>query len=387
MRTVTPRPGETRLRLNAVACALAALAVSAICLWLRVAYEYDGNVTGLYYTGETISTPPQLAGEHIRRIAGDRGYDAQFYHYVAHDPLLTRGLAEYVDNPRLRWRRILVPGLAYTLASGNDDAIDLMYVAVMLAFAGLGAYWLGLLGERAWLGLGFLLIPAVLISLDRMTVDLPLAALCIAFVLHGGPRESRAVYAVLAAAPLVRETGLLLIAGWCVWTGSQRRWRQAVQGAACAVPALGWWTYVQSRTAPDQTGWLGPYPFAGLIQRTLDPPVIPRTGLWMRMANLTEQLALVGIWAAFAAVLWILWKRRWTLAGVAAVVFAAFSSLLGKYDIWADAYASGRVLSPLLVLLVIVAIEEKRIMPALPMLLILPRVLLQYYAILKRMFS
>ena len=368
---------------KAIACGVAAVALAAAWLWLRVAIEYDGNITGLYYSGEAAATPPQLAGERIHRIAGDRGYDAQFYHYVAHDPLLTRGLADYADNPRLRWRRVVVPGLAYALALGNDSYVDAMYVAVMLAFAGLGAYWLALLAPHPWFGLVFLLVPAVLISLDRMTIDLPLAALCVGLVLHGEARPSRAVYAILVLAPLVRETGLLLVAGWCVWTALQHRWREALVGAACALPALAWWAYVHARTAPDQTGWLAAYPLGGLIARTLDPPVIPRTGLWLRVANLTEQLAFVGMWAAFAAVVWVVWKRRWGLAGVTAIVVAAFASMLGKYDIWADAYAAGRVLSPLLVMLALVALQERRVWLALPMLLMLPRVVLQYQPALK----
>jgi hypothetical protein len=262
-----------------------------------------------------------------------------------------------------------------------------MYVAVTLVFVGLGTYWLGLLMPRPWLGLGFFLIPAVLISLDRMTVDLPLAALCIGLIVYGEARPSRALYAVLAAAPLVRETGLLLVIGWCVWTALQRRWREAAAGAACALPALAWWIYVQARTAADGTAWLASFPLSGLIARTLDPPVIPRTGAWMRMANMTEQSAFVGVWAAFACVAWVLWKRRWSLAAVTAVAVAAFASMLGKYDIWADAYAAGRVLSPLLVMLAIIGLQERRKWLAVPMLLVLPRVLLQYQPAAKRVVS
>jgi hypothetical protein len=262
-----------------------------------------------------------------------------------------------------------------------------MYVVVMVGFTALGVYWLALLAPQSWLGLAFLLVPAVLISLDRMTVDLPLAALCIGAVLYAEARPSRAVYALLAIAPLVRETGLLLIIGWCGWNALRRRWREAMLGAACAPPALAWWAYVQARTPPDLTGWVASYPFAGLIARTLDPPVIPRTGLWLRVANMTEQLAFVGIWLAFFCVLWVIWKRRWTFAAVTALTVAAFASMLGKYDIWADAYAAGRVLSPLLVMLAVIALQERRVWLAVPMLLFLPRVLLQYQPAVKRILA
>jgi hypothetical protein len=372
---------------SAAACGIAALTVAAAWLWLRVTFEFHGNLTGLYYTGEVSASPPELSGERIYQVPGDRGYDAQFYHYVAHDPLLTRGLAEYVDNPRVRWRRILVPALASTLAFGSDRYVDAMYVLVMLAFTGLGVYWLGVLADRPWMGLGFFLVPAVLISLDRMTIDLPLAALCVGVVLYGEVKPSRAIYAVLAAAPLVRETGILLIVGWCVWNALRRRWREVLMGAACALPALGWWMYVQSRTAPDQTNWLTFYPFGGLLQRTLDPPQIPRTGLWLRVANLCEQLALIGIWGAFLAVVWVTRKRRSRLAAVTALAVAVFAAMIGKYDVWADAYAAGRVLSPLLVMLALLGLQERRWWLAAPMLLVLPRVLLQYQPAVKRVLS
>jgi hypothetical protein len=84
---------------KALAWGLAAVAAAAAWLWLRVTFEYDGNVTGLYYSGGTAATPPQLAGEAIYQIAGDRGYDAQFYHYVAHDPLLSRGWPSMWTTP------------------------------------------------------------------------------------------------------------------------------------------------------------------------------------------------------------------------------------------------------------------------------------------------
>ena len=45
------------------------------------------------------------------------------------------------------------------------------------------------------------------------------------------PRRMRDVGACTAScalAPLVRETGMLLVVGWCAWDLARRRWREIV---------------------------------------------------------------------------------------------------------------------------------------------------------------
>ena len=136
----------------------------------NIAFLYAGNPTGLFYTGAKTPLPPALTGGHTRRVSDEVGYDGQFYHVIAHDPLNRRGFISYVDNPRLRWRRIGVPGLAALLAAGSDRMVDYIYIAIELAFVFLGTFWLSRFVEKrnlhpAW-GLTFLLIPAVAVSLD-----------------------------------------------------------------------------------------------------------------------------------------------------------------------------------------------------------------------------
>src|SRR5262249_17753880 len=146
------------------------------------------NWSGLYNTGAFTRTPPLLANEEIYRFQGQAGYDGQFYHFIAHDPWLRHGSAKFVDNPRLRWRRILVPALAWILAVGQPDFVDSAYFGVELGFVFLGVWWLSLYLQRHNLpprfSVLFLAVPAVLISLDRATVDVALAALCVGFALY-----------------------------------------------------------------------------------------------------------------------------------------------------------------------------------------------------------
>ena len=119
---------------------------------------------------------------------------------------------------------------------------------------------------------------------------------------------------------------------------------------------------------------------SGLIERTLAGQTFAAGTLWLRAAGVTEILALAGIWTAFLCVGYIAWRGHWSLAETTAVVFAAFAALLGKYDIWDSAYAVGRTLSPLLILLMTTAIKDRRLALLAPILLILPRLLLQYEA-------
>jgi hypothetical protein len=337
--------------------ALAVVALGAAYMGANVLGNYQGNITGLFYTGSATPLPPFLAA-HTFRTSDPIGYDAQYYHIIAHDRLNRAGFIRYLDNPRVRWRRIGVPVI------GSDWG----YIAIELAFTFLGAWWLG---PYAF---AFLLIPAVLVSFDRMTVDLVLAALTIGFIRFKHP------WPILIYAPLVRETGLILIFAWCLWNAIHRRWKDAFLGALCAVPTLLWYLYVQLHTPPDGTAWLTPIPFSGLIARTLHGDTTPTTTLWLRAAHYSENLAIAGIWLALICGLYLLWQRRHGLLEISAIAFVVFDAFLGRYDLWDTAYAVGRTMSPLLVLLGLLAIRDRRLIYAAPLFLILPRIALQYEA-------
>ena len=364
------------------------------------------------------------------------GYDGQFYHLIAHDPLNRRGFLAYTDGPRYRWRRIGLPGLAYIFALGKNAWVDYLYVAWELAFVFLGAYWLAayaqLNNRSAVWGAAFLLIPAVAVSLDRMMIDLPLASLCVGLLLYASTDAPPwTAYAALAAAPLFRETGILLILAWSVFwmiKGARRVFgrqqlssyprqlssypgdpglypqevaspeevaspagadlRQAFFGAICALPALAWWLYVSLHTMPDPMGFLASFPFNGLITWTIHALATPAAVYGPRANAVFELVALAGIWLAFALAVYIAAKRRfqghnWDMPELTAIAFAAFASLIGYQDIWASAYGIGRTLSPLLIALAAIALRDSRPLFAMPLLLIVPRIALQFGAELK----
>lgn len=366
----------------AVACLIA-----AAWLAVNIAGAYGGDWSGLFYTGADATLPASLEA-HTRRVGDAPGYDGQFYHLLAHDPLMRRGYAAHFDNLSLRWRRIGVPALAWLLAGGNDAAVDYLFVAIQLAFLFLGTYWLARYAEQqgrdAIWGLAFLTVPAVLVSLDRMTIDLPLAALTVAFALYAGSTTNRtALYTVLTVAPLVRETGIILTAGWFVHSALRRDWRALALSAATALPTLAWWGYVRSQTWADGTNWYGAYPLSGIIERTITGSGIPPLSSWLQLAAMFEEVANVGMWSAFVLAAYLAWKRSAGCLELTAILFALFASMLGKLDIWTSAYAAGRTMTPLLLLLGLLALRGRSWAFAAPLLLMLPRIALQYQAQLK----
>jgi hypothetical protein len=375
----------------AVLCAAGWMALNVIAL-------YEGNINGLFLTGTTAPVPPILDAGHTYRTNDPKGYDGQFYHFIAHDPLILRRFLDFVDNPRLRWRRIGLPGLAAVLAFGNDAFVDWAYVALELGFLFLGTFWLGLyaMAQRlpAMWGLTFLAIPAVAVSVDRLTVDLPLAALCAGLAVFASgraePQEIKAkeserrgrwiVIAMLCGAALFRETGMLIVAALCLSRIFQRDWRGACAAVATAVPAAAWWIYVAGRTPVDGTAWLSTYPFSGLIQRILSGTGEPASTLWLHTADVLESVALAGVCLALALAFYFLWKRRTGWLEITAILFALFAATLGKFDLWSSAYATGRTMSPLLTVLGLAALRDRRVVFAVPLLLVLPRIALQYEA-------
>ena len=366
------------------ACLVYALLSLALC-WaaqaLSVHYNYQGNWTALFQTGPRRPTPAALESENIYKFEKTRGYDGQFYHYVAHDPLLTKGFSKHVDDPRLRWRRILVPGLAFLAAGGQQQWVDTAYLGVSLFFVFLGTYWLAryccLHGTPPVWGLGFLVVPAVAISVERLTVDVALAALCVGFAVYA-VRPSWRLGGILVLAPLARETGIgLILAGGLVGL-AKRSWGLTAGAVVSALPWLVWVVaFVQPRTRPDPFFWLSLYPFQGIFNRTLRFPsqIVPDdVGEW---AALLDYLAVAGMWLALAQVAMLLRSGKLDPVKLAMATYALLMIFVRNPRVWSEAYAFGRVFSPLLIFLGLQAISARSKWLLLPLSLVALRVAAQ----------
>lgn len=326
--------------------------------------NYGGNWTAFFVTGDVVPCPPELAAR-TYVFHGTAGYDGQFYRYVAHAPWFRADWLPYFDSARLRYSRILIPALAWTFAAGMQTRIDAAYIAVILGWVFLGVYWLGRLAveqrSHPACGLAFLLLPATLVSIDRMTVDVALAALCIAFVRSAKRQSPGGLYAVLLMAALVRESGLILVAAQCAYDLAAKRWRQAFAYATAAVPALGWYAYVWTRAAmaaaadprihtPIVPRWLFQDPGIGIVIKLFHPDHYAG-GAWPNWAlQFADTLALCAFLALVASGIWSLRRRPWNVEQWAISGFVLLALMTSTPTFWGNVYTYARPYSPLIFL-------------------------------------
>lgn len=362
------------------------LAVVSALAWqaLTVRYNYGGNWTALFCTGAQVRVPPQLAGEGIYTFPNSTGYDGQFYHYVAHDPLLKKGLDKYADAPRLRYRRILLPGLAYLVAFGQDRWVDPAFISVVLLFVFLGAYWLSrcasLYGFHPIWGTCFLLVPATLISVDRLVVDGTLAALTVGFVYYARQGPPWKLYAVLACAILTRETGVLLLAGYCLYLLWRRFPARALLFGTAGVPALAWYAYVQPRTRGDIVllhSFLQAPRARWDSLRVLFTPKYDLPAVVTAAATALDYLVIAGILLAIVLAIRFALKRSPEPEALAGLLFGLMAARMLFWADLRDPYTYPRVLSPLLVLLALEGLRARAWIACVPAGALAARVALQ----------
>ena len=347
--------------------------------WVTVQANYGGNGSALFCTGAEQPLPPLVAAEHIYVFPHSTGYDGQFYHYMAHDPGMRSGLKGYVDNPGLRYRRILIPLLAYVVALGNSDRIDGAYEAVFLFSIGLGVYWSCRFVKQAGLavswGLLFLLMPAIPISMDRLVLDAGLAAITAGFLFYKGSPGWQ-LFALLAAAALTRETGFLLVAAYVAHLGWRREFRRAGIFALSAVPAIAWYSYVNARTTGSSYG-LWQVPFSSILRALRNPVNYPAETPFADGVRLADYLALTGMLLAF--LLAALWIRRAPPdpVRITALLFAGMGVVLQFPDPWQNVYHFSRAYTPLLMCLAALATQYRRPWLLAPVAMILPRIAIQ----------
>ena len=366
------------------ACLVSALICVCVGLaWqlLTVHFTYGGNQTGLFVTGSRFPSPPSLVSENLYVLPNSTGYDGQMYHYVAHDPFLRRGFAAYVDSARLRYRRILLPGLAFILALGRQPAIDVSYIATNLLFLFLGAWWLGrylaFLGHSPALSILLVLAPAVVTSLDRLTVDLSLTGLSMGFLYYARIESRWRLYALLVLACLSRETGFALTLAFCLSRLAPHRFAQAAFYSTTALPAGLWYLFVNSRT-PDLGSVYGAelIPLAGIAKTLLHPFSYPFSPAVNGVITALDYLVMAGILMACCLAFSALYRNRAEYIEIAISLWA-LAALCLPYEFWQDCCSSGRVFTPLLILLVLPGVAHLSITRALPLILVSPRTWLQ----------
>lgn len=347
----------------------------AVLSWqaLTVRANFQGHWSGLFRTGRTMPLPPELAATTFRN-PHPHGYDGQFYRLLATDPFLRRDTAAYLDSPLLRSRRILVPLLVWTLACGQARFIDAAYVCVVAFFIGLGVYCLAKLmafhGRHPALGLLFLLVPAVPIAVDSMTIDACLAALTACFAWQVATGRTRWLWFTLAAATLCRETGVLLPAAAFIAALIERAPRKALLWGSAAAPACLWYVYLY-QVLPEAAlregffpKWFIPHAQAGILMRTVTPLAYPLLGQDARSgARILDAISVVATILLVILSVFLLRKMRPLPLRTATVLFLGLVAMATDRGFWETPYGYARPISPLFVLLLAAAsgLERKRL--------------------------
>jgi hypothetical protein len=364
----------------------ALVAVWAAFCWqiLTVHYNYQGNWTALFCIRPRMPVPDFLKSEHLYTFQRSSGYDGMVYHLIAHDPWLRKGSADAIAGASFRYQRILVPALSWLAAFGQDRWIHAAYFGVILAFAFLGVFWLALFASRvelspAW-GLAFMLTPAAITSIDRMTVDIALAALTAGFALYASESPDWRVLIVLACAALTRETGILLILGYAAYLFTQKNVRGGLLVASTALPAGAWYLFLThslegTTTLPGYVGWV---PMAGVFHRVVQSNFYHLPPLEKTVARSLDMLALAGVALALLYAVRLLMRRTWDARAAAIYVLAISVIFLRSGGVWHDAYSFGRVVTPFLLLTAMACTGTRPLAAFLPMILIDARISLNF---------
>jgi hypothetical protein len=366
-------------RLPIWAFPLAAVVFVASWQWATVSANYGGNWTALFSTGALRQQPPIALSEHVYVFPNSNGFDGQFYHYIAHDPFLRSDLKNYIDDARLRYRRILIPLLAYALALGQSDFIDRSYEAICLLSIGLGTYWSCRLAQNsgltaAW-GLLFLALPAIPITLDRLVVDAGLAALAAAF-LYYSPKPSWKLFVVLACAAMTRETGFLLLLAYCSFLAWRREFQASATFLLAAIPAAAWYAYAQVKTmgSPYPVSFI---PFSAILRVLRHPSRYPPGTPFADAIRAADYLALAGVLMAFGLAFFCFARGPWDPPRIAAMLFATLAIVLQRTDHWQNVYDFGRVYTPALLCIAAIAAQYRNPWLLAPIVMMLPRIAIQ----------
>ena len=338
--------------------ALTAAYSGAIVLFLHSFERYFDRTTGLTFLtefGDQFAAQQLPAVRDAPHYVHERssGYDGQFYAQLAVAPLLRDpALADALDAPSYRARRILFSWTAWILGAGQPAWILQAYAAQNLAswllLAWLLRRWFPPGDVRAF-GAWFacLFSHGLIISARLALLEGPSMVLIVLAVMAIENRRTWLPSVILGISGLGRETNLLAAA--MVSPGNSRGFARIARLVVCSIvillPTLVWISYVRRHLGTSGVG-LG----------NLDLPLSAYVGKWqLTIAELNERgwswfahfslYALISLTVNALFLVWrVNWRSPWWRVGAA---YAALLFVLGP-PVW-EGYpgAATRVLLPL----------------------------------------
>jgi hypothetical protein len=183
-----------------------------------------------------------------------------------------------------------------------------------------------------------------------------------------------------AAAFLTRELGLLVIVAMAAAALVERSWKRALASAAAAVPALLWNAHVAAIAGKTHLvpRWVERANFIGTYQEIFNPRTYPGLPPGIETATrCLDALAVAGVVMAICLALLGLWRRTLTVESIFCALYTVVFLLVSNKRFWADPYSYQRAFSPLAGLLAWRGLTEKRPWMAIPLLVMLVRVVWQ----------
>jgi len=356
-----------------------------------VQFNYRGNWTALFCIGEKSAIPAELKSSSWI-FSGSAGYDGQYYRIVAHDPWMRAGWWRFVDDQD-RYQRILLPATAWLTALGQPRWIDRSYILLVLVFVFVGTWFTALCvdlqNRSVWWGLGFVLLPGVLITLDRMTVDVAEYAFLAAGLYFWRRGSWVGCWIAGAAAFLTRDLGLILIAALIGLCLLRRSWGLAALFASAALPAILWDLHVshviaaqsiaRHTTAISQSPFLIPKwvfksRLIGPILALAHPPNHLSEG-WVKITTeWLDRLSIAGVILAAGLAAAEVRRRPFILESMLCVLYAVLFVAVSTRGFWAEPYSYERVFSPLAGLIAWQGVTEGRAWRCIPWFCLLLRV-------------
>jgi hypothetical protein len=260
--STAPRARPRRRSLIVVSTVLLA------AVWPALHAIGQGHLTAVIGPG-TGSKPFPLLQQELPGLTArpNQGHDGQQFYVIARAPFRPDSVADYLNDPAYRYRRILYPAVAWMLAPHGGTALVLALVALGVGGVALSAAALTALPRApAWLPLTVAVTPGMVAALALSLSDsLALGFTVLAFAAAAHRRWLIVVLAIVAGA-LTRETAvlagvalmfapempkrvrlavlitpLLVLGAWIVWVDhALAQSAGAGAGAQFTFPLVGW---------------------------------------------------------------------------------------------------------------------------------------------------
>jgi len=190
-------------------------------------------------------------------------------------------------------------------------------------------------------------------------------------------RGSWHLWVVLALAALTRETGLLLLGGYCGYLLLRRQWAPMLRFSLAAVPAALWFAYVDAHTAAIHIA-TNPIPLGSIAAAIFHPAPYPPNVPLVPILLAADELAIAAAIFAFSLVVFLVFVRRCLQPEcLAAFGFVLTGIALQNADHWTNVFHYSRVYTPLLIVLALHGLSQRSAIWIVPWLAMLPRIGMQ----------